>query len=194
MIEILEAILKGLANRINGLGFVSKAGGLLAETTIVGTAQTIIRTAAQIAPFADGKLVDVSPDKGDTVNTFFTAGSTRVTRQDVYLMQMENEVTLTGWVNGNRVSRSELASPEFAILSALQKSVVELTEGSPIRSVEIEFIGDNEGQSISRWGWDKPEFQYGASPHRIFQQRYRVSYTVSRGCADQSVHVLNPSC
>lgn len=194
MIEVLENIIKGLALKLNDLGFISKSGGLLQETTIVGTGATVVQTSAQIAPFADGKLVRVSPDKSETVITFFTAGATRVIRQDLYLMQLENEITLTGWINGNRTGRSELASPEMQIMNAIKTARLDLTTGGPVRDLEIVYSGDNEGSPVSRWGWDKPEFQYGVTPHRIFQQKYRVVYTIAQGCATQTVNILNPAC
>lgn len=194
MIGVLEGALKGLAIRIKDAGFVSKSGGLLQETTISTGGGNVVRAAAQVAPFVDGKLVDVSPNGNDTVITFFQATATRVTRQDVYLMQCENEVTITGWINGNRVVMNDNADPELAIINIIRKARFEPESGSALRSIEIDFVGDNEGGVLSRWGWDKPEFQYGAYPHRFFQHKFRVSYTIATGCATQSVQILNPAC
>ena len=194
MIAVLESILKGLAVRVKDSGFVSKSGGLLQETTIVTSGASIVRAAAQIAPFIDGKLVDVHPDSNETVVTFFQAGPSRVIRQDMYISQIENDITLIGWINGNRIRGTENADPEMAVMSIIRKARFQVDSGSPIRSVEIDFSGDNDAIQLSRWGWDKPEFQYGAFPHRFFQQRFRISYVLATGCATQSVHVLNPSC
>lgn len=195
MIDILEGIVKQLAMRINDLGFVSKSGGLLYEFSVSSGGANTVRTTAQIAPFVDGKLVPISPDKKETVITFFQAGPTRVLKQDLYLSQLENELTLTGWVNGDRIGREELGSPEVSILNEIRKFKSDLTTGGPLRDIEIDYSGDSEGQApASRWGWDKPEFQYGSHPHRIFQLKFRLTYMVSKGCATQTVHVLNPAC
>ncbi len=194
MIGVLESAIKGLAVRIKDAGFVSKSGALLQETTISTAGSNTVRAAAQIAPFADGKLVDVSPSGNDTVITFFQASATRVTRQDVYLMQCENEVTITGWINGNRVGMNDNADPELEIIKIIRKAKFTPDDGSPLRSIEIDFVGDNEGATLSRWGWDRPEFQYGGYPHRFFQHKFKFVYTLSTGCATQSVQILNPAC
>lgn len=194
MIGVLEAIIQGLANRINDAGFVSKSGGLLYESTVSTAGGNVIRATAQVAPFADGKMIDVSPDNTQTAITFFTAGPSRVIRQDSYLMQLENEVTITGWINGNRVGTSELADPELAVINLIRRAKFQIDQGSPLRMVDIDFIGDSQGQTFSRWGWDKPEFQYGGHPHRMFQHKFRISYAIATGCETQSVHVFNPAC
>ena len=191
---IIEAIIKAMANQVLNLGFVSKSGGMLQETTIVSGGGNIVRTAAQIAPFVDGKIVDISPDKKETVITFFSAGATRVVRQDTYLMLCENEIVLTGWINGNRTGTTDQADPEMQILTALRNARLDPTSGGALRSLDIEFAGSDSEVQVSRWGWDKPEFQYGAAPHRFFQQRFRASYMLSRGCSTQSVVIMNPAC
>ncbi len=115
----------------------------------------MVRTAAQLAPFTDGKVVDISPDKKETVVTFFTAGATRVIRQDVYLMMCENEITLTGWINGNRTGTTDQANPEMAILAALRNARLDPTSGGALRSVDVEFSGDNEPLKSP---WKTPPF------------------------------------
>jgi hypothetical protein len=194
MTNTLESILKGLANNLAGLGFISKAGGLLQETTISTSGGNSVRTSAQVSPFSTGRLVDVCPDKNETCVTFFQAGATRVTRQDMYIMQLENEITLTGWINGNRIGIEPMQDPELQIIGAIRKARFAAEEGSPLRCIEIDFTADGEPLNVSRWGWDKPEFQYGGHPHRLFQHKFKVSYILATGCASQSVHVLNPAC
>lgn len=195
MIGVLESILKGLATRINDTGFVSKSGGLLQETTISAQGANIVRASAQVAPFADNKLYSLSPDAKDTCITFFQAGATRVVRQDMYIMMLENDITITGWINGERLGMNDFADPELEVLKIIRKARFKMQDGSPLRSVEIDFQTDSGSDiPVSRWGWDKPEFQYGASPHRFFQHKFKISYCVASGCATQSVQILSPAC
>lgn len=190
---ILESILNALANAIRDTGFVSRSCGLARFVSISSNGANATVVKAFEAPFASAEMVDASPDGNDSAITFFTAGATRVVRQDVWLMWCENEVTLTMWVNGDRVDPAQ--SPETAVLNRIRSTRVVPEEGSPIRSIEIMFAGDSNAQAdISRFGWDRPEFQYGAYPHRIMQMTFRVSYILSTGCSNQTIAVIPKVC
>lgn len=187
---ILEGILKEMALRVHGLGFISKAGALVYEATATTGG---IMTNAQVAPFTDPKLVDVSPDSRETGVCFFKAGATRVTNQDSFLTTRENEVVFTGWINGDRVKTSD-TDIEEQIVKALRSYRVPIQAGSPIRMAEIEYLGDNAGEVVNRWGWDKGTLRYQEPPHILSQHRFRIEYVVSSGCYSQTVEVVNPAC
>ena len=191
---MLENIIKSMANQVKALGFISKAGGLLSEANTTAGAGESIMTWAQVAPFLSGKMEDVSPDKNETGVSFFRVGPTRITRQDTYLTQRENEVVFTCWINGNKVREAEGSSAEEAIVVALRLFKVPITEGSPIRLFEIEYAGDNMGESINRWGWENKMLQYNQPPNKLFQLKFLLRYTVATGCMNQTIDILNPAC
>lgn len=189
---ILEGILKEMANRVYGLGFISKSGALAFEANATNGVDSIA-VSAQLAPFTDSKLMDVGPDSSETGISFFKALPTRITSQDSWLTTRENEVLFTAWINGDRVKTSD-ADIEEQIVKALRTYRVPIEQGSPIRMAEIEYLGDNAGESINRWGWEKKTLRYNEPPHKVFQHRFRIQYVVSSGCYSQTVQVINPSC
>lgn len=189
---ILEGILKEMANRVYGLGFISKSGALAFEANATNGVDSIA-VSAQLAPFTDPKLMDVGPDSSETGISFFKALPTRITSQDSWLTTRENEVLFTAWINGDRVKTSD-ADIEEQIVKALRTYRVPIEQGSPIRMAEIEYLGDNAGESINRWGWEKKTLRYNEPPHKVFQHRFRIQYVVSSGCYSQTVQVINPSC
>ena len=194
MIQTLESVLNALAKTIAYNGFVSRAGGLLKEMTLTTSGGPSVRAMARIAPFSDNTLRDMSPDSNETCITFFTAGPTRVLRSDVWIIQCQNEVTLTGWVNGKRIAGNEFADPQQEILMLLQRAKIGFDNGEPIRNIEIEYTGSADKPDVSRYGWDGPEFQYGMEPYYFFQHRFNFTYMLQNGCATQPVQVLSPVC
>lgn len=190
---ILEGIIKEMALRVHSLGFVSRAGALLHESNITAGDGEGIATNAQIAPFTDNRLVDVSPSASDTGICFFKAGPTRVIDQDYFMTTRQNEVTFTCWVNGDKVKAGN-TDIEETIVRALRAYRVPIQTGSPVRMAEIEYEGDNAGESVNRWGWEKKSLRYNEPPHKIFQHRFRITYTVSNGCYSQTVEVVNAAC
>lgn len=194
MVAVLEEILKGLAKRIHDAGFVSKAGGLMQEVSVSSAGAASFRVVSQVAPFADGKLLDMSPDSSDTAITYFTAGASRVVRQDMYTVQLENEVVLNAWINGKRIGKNPNADPMLQMLQIIRKAKFQIEDGSPLRMVEIDLSNPDAQVNVSRYGWDDPKFQYGASPHQFFAIGFRINYILATGCQTQSVQVLNPAC
>ena len=191
---MLENIIKSMAIQVKSLGFISKAGGLLHEVNTTAGAGESIMTWAQVAPFSSGKMEDVSPDKNETGVSFFRVGPTRITRQDTYLTQRENEAVFTCWLNGNKVREAEGSSAEEAIVAALRLFKVQITQGSPIRLFEIEYAGDNTGEAVNRWGWENKMLQYNQHPHKLFQLKFTLRYMVATGCMNQTIDILNPAC
>jgi len=191
---ILETIIKEMAQSVAGLGFISKSGGLLQEVNTTAGEKDAIMTWAQVAPFTAGKMVDVYPDKTERGISFFKVGPTRIVRQDTHLTQRENEIVFTCWLNGDRLKEQTETSAEEMIVRALRLYKIQIKQGSPIRLVEIEYLGDNTGESINRWGWENKMLQYNLAPHKLFQHRFRILYTVANGCVTQTVDVLNPAC
>jgi len=194
---ILEGILKEMANRVYGLGFISKSGALVYEANATNGG---IMTNAQVAPFTDPRLVDVSPGGRENGISFFKAGATQVISQDSYLTIRQNDIVFTAWINGDRVKTSD-TDIEEQIVKVLRTYRVPIEQGSPIRMVEIEYLGDNEGtisrygnDVANRWGWDKGTLRYNEPPHILFQHNFRIKYVVSSGCYSQTVQVINPSC
>ena len=188
---ILESILNALASAIRDTGFVSRSCGLARFVSISANGSNTTVVKAFQAPFAGSEMVDASPDGQESAVSFFTAGATRVLRQDVYVMQCENDVQLTLWVNGDKIAPDY--SPEMVVLNTIRGTRVIPEEGSPLRSIEIMFVGD-AAPDVSRFGWDRPEFQYGGYPHRFMQLSLRVNYTLSTGCANQTVPVIAKVC
>lgn len=190
---ILEGIIKELATKVHSLGFVSRAGALLYESNASSGGADGIITSAQVAPFVGNKLVDVSPHAGETGTCFFRANATRVTGQDYFMSTRENEVVFTCWINGDRV-KADGTDIEEKIVQALRSYRVPIQQGSPVRMVEIEYLGDSAGESINRWGWENKTLRYSEPPHLLFQHRFRITYIVSNGCYSQTVQVVNPIC
>jgi len=188
---ILESIINALANAIRDTGFVSRSCGLARFVSVSANGSSTTVAKAFQSPFAGSEMVDVSPDGGESAVSFFTAGATRVLRQDVYIMQCENDVQLTMWVNGDRITPDY--SPETVVVNTIRALRIVPEEGSPLRSIEVVFTGD-AAPDVSRFGWDRPEFQYGGYPHRFMQLSLRISYTLATGCANQTVPVIAKVC
>ncbi len=187
---IVPEIIQQMATKIANLGYISQSGGILREVEQQGK----INVEALVYPFSTGaKAKPISPDRGESGITFFQVGPTRVLNSNVWLDTMENELTLTGWLNGNRLTEVEAA--EMGILAVLSHFRYAMPTGSPVRQLSVEFAGDNEGQPIGdRWGWTAPEFQYGKAPYRLFQLRFKLTYFMARGCAPVTSTVLKPIC
>ena len=186
---IVPEIIQQMATKIANLGYISQSGTIVQEVERGGKFDIQAKT------YKDGfaKPVNISPDAKESGITFFQVGPTRVLASNTWLDTMENELILTGWLNGNRLTEPELA--EQGIMSALRNFRFDKPAGSPIRNLVVEFAGDNEGQPIGdRWGWAAPEFQYGKLPYRLFQLRFKLTYFVSRGCAPVTSTVLKPAC
>ena len=190
---ILESIIKEMALRVYELGFLSRAGALVYESNVTAGDGEGIQTTAQVAPFTDPKLVDVSPASQDSGTCFFKAGPTRVTDQDSYLTTRENEIVFTCWINGDR-TKADDTDIEETIVRALRLYRVPIKAGSPVRMAEIEYQGDSAGEPINRWGWEKKTLRYNEPPHKLFQHRFKITYMVSAGCYSQTVEVVNPAC
>jgi hypothetical protein len=191
---MIEQIIKEMALKVASVGFVSKSGGLMQEANTTAGNGDVIMTLAQVAPFASNALIDVSPDRNESAISFFRASPTRIVRQDTYLTLRENDLTFTCWINGNKTSEEPGTSAEEMIVQALRSYRVPIGEGGPIRMAEIEYLGDNTGEQINRWGWENKMLRYNEAPHRLFQHRFKITYAVATGCYSQTVHVLNPAC
>ena len=100
---IIESIIQALSQRVYDLGFVSKVGGLAREIMVSAAGVNRRVVTAAIAPFSDNRVFELSPDGKESGIAFFIAGPTRVIRQDVYTMTLENELVLYGWLNGDLV-------------------------------------------------------------------------------------------
>ena len=186
---IVPEIIQQMATKIAQLGYISQSGTIMQEVERGGKFDIQAKT------YKDGfaKAVNISPDAKESGITFFQVGPTRVLASNVWLDTMENELTLTGWLNGNRLTEMETA--EIGIMAAIRYFQFDRPTGSPIRNLDVEFAADNEGQPIGdRWGWTAPEFQYGKAPYRLFQLRFRMTYFMSRGCAPVTSTVLKPAC
>lgn len=190
---ILEGIIKEMAIQVHGLGFVSKSGGILVEMNSTAGDGEAILTSAQVAPFTTTKLFDVSPHNTETGTSFFRVGPTRITNQDLYMSTRQNEVVFTCWVNGDRVKTND-TDIEEQVVKALRNYRSPRPSGGPLRAVSIQYDGDNTGESINRWGWEKKTLRYNEPPHLLFQQRFTITYVVSTGCYSQTVQVVNPAC
>lgn len=186
---IVPEIIQQMASKIAQLGYISQSGTIVQEVERGGKFDIQAKT------YKDGfsKAVNISPDAKESGITFFQVGPTRVLDSNVWLDTIENELTLTGWLNGNRLTEVEAA--EMGILAVLSHFRYTMPAGSPVRQLSVEFTGDNEGQPIGdRWGWTAPEFQYGKAPYRLFQLRFKLTYFMARGCAPVTSTVLKPIC
>lgn len=190
---ILESIIQSLSQRIYNLGFISKAGGIGRELMVsaAGTNRRIV--SAALAPFSDNRYYELSPDRKDSGLVFFMAGATRVIRQDVYTMTLENELTLYGWINGELTKADQTSDPELLIVGQIRKARFKPEEGHSVRGIEIDYVGSQDAD-FGRFGWEDAMFQYGAHPHRLFQHQFRVNYVVSTGCSTASVTVAGAVC
>ena len=186
---IVPDIIHQMATKIGQLGYISQSGSIVQEVERGG----VIDVEAKTYQKQFGKAVNVSPHSGESGITFFQVGPSRVLDSNVWLDTIENELTLTGWLNGNRLTEPDLA--EMGILAVLHNFRYAMPTGSPVRQLSVEFAGDNEGQPIGdRWGWTAPEFQYGKLPYRLFQLRFKLTYFVARGCSPVTSTVLKPAC
>lgn len=189
-----EAIIKQLSGQLYRLGFLSKCAGLaqVSNTTAgTGTGQIV---SAQVWPFNTGGMVSISPDRKESGICFFRASPTRITNQNVWLRQQENDVTLVVWINGDKAKPGPDADYSIIIQNHLKKYRIELEAGSPIRTATIDILGDSLGEVVTGYGWDASGFKYHESPHQLFQVRLRVTSTVAQGCHTATVNVINPSC
>jgi hypothetical protein len=189
-----EAIIQEYSKAVIESGFVSKVGGLaqVANVSTAGGNQTIV--SAKLFPFESGTYSTISPDKKETGIAFWRASPTRITRQSAYLSEHQNTVTLTVWVNGDKV---KLSSDMDAVMY-LQKLIAgyspQIDSNSPYRKVSMEFIGDSLGEVVTGYGWDGLNFKYHEHPHRLFNLQFRFSAFVGAGCATPTFHIVSPVC
>lgn len=190
---MLQNTIQALAQKIYDLGFVSKACGIASELFVSAAGINKRVLSAPVAPFSDNRMFEVSPDRLESAITFFQAGPTRVIRQDVFSMTLENEVSLLGWINGDKVQSDTSSDPELLVIGAIRKARFSAEDESPIRSIEIDYSG-SQTPDFSRFGWDDGKLQYGAYPHRLFHHTFRVVTVVSSGCSTASINVLGMPC
>lgn len=188
---MIEPVINELAARIGALGFVSQSCGLSREFSVSSAGE--VKTVVTAPAFPTWVSVEVSPDIAKNVITFFTASPTRVVDQNIYMMRVENEIAINGWINGDTVSMSPDSDPELEIINAVRKAGIDVSGGGSIRSVEIDYIG-SEQPDVSRFGWNEANFQYGAFPHKLFRHILKVSCVVSKGCETSTITVTAKPC
>ena len=187
---IIPEIIKDLATRIANLGFVSLSGGVVSDLKNGDK----ISPFGQVYPFTNGPKF-FSPDANQTAITFFKVGPTSERNSNTYISQWENEIKLIGWINGKRINDAECLDAQMQILQAVRQARLTPSDGSPLRTVDITFSGDNEGQPIGQeYGWNDVSFQYGIYPYRLFELRFKLIYNVASGCNTSPIDVLKPIC
>lgn len=190
----MEEIIKQLALRVSELGFISKSGALAQVSTATTNGANGVFVAARIAPFNKPGMQYLSPDKNESGIAFWQSSATKVIRQDVYLRWQENDITLTMWINGDRVKNSDPGALLFNAVQVIQNYRITLEVGSPIRMANIDLLGDSFGDVVSGFGWDDTKFKYHEAPHALFQVRFRLSLMVSTGCSTPTYQIINPAC
>ena len=189
-----EAIIKQLASQVSALGFISKCGALAQiSNTTAGTGSGVL-VSAQVHPFNSPGMVSISPDRKESGISFFRAQPTRITNQNVWLRQQENDVLLTVWVNGDKTKAGPDVDYSMLIQNALKRYRVQIEQGSPIRTATIEVLGDSLGEIVTGFAWDGANFRYHEHPHKLFQIRLKITCNVAQGCSTATVQVINPAC
>lgn len=187
---MVQQIIQELATRIGQLGFVSQSGAIAHDLL----SNTKLTPAALVYPLFD-KSVFVSPDAKESAITFFQVGPTRAVNQDTWLTSWENEITLIGWINGKRISEGACNDAIMQILRVVNRARLQVAEDSPVRSINIDFIGDSSGQPIGdKYGWNDEKYQYGKPPYKLFELRFRLTYFVAAGCCVSPVDVIQNAC
>lgn len=189
-----EAIIQDYCKAVMECGFVSKCGGLaqVGNVSTPGGNQTVV--IANIYPFETGTYSTISPDKKETGIAFWRASATRVTKQNAYLSEHENTLTLTVWVNGDKVKLSSAMDAKLFLQRLISRHKLTIDQNSPYRSVSVEFIGDSTGEVVTGYGWDGLAFKYHEQPHSLFNLQFRFTAFVAAGCATPTAHIVSPVC
>jgi hypothetical protein len=195
---ILEQITQLLALKIRALGFVSRPGALAREVHVkIGRADIVRRLpGAMIAPFEKPDLFHLAPDARESAITWFEAGPTRVVRQGASMVVMENEIRLMMWLNSKRIA-GEIVTAEMSIVAAVRHFLYNPDDSYPLRSLEIEYLGDIPGEPIrllSRWDFNEAENQLTLYPYRVACHRFLVTYATGLGHCASGVMATNPIC
>lgn len=190
----MEEIIKELALLVGRLPFVSRSGALAQISNATAGANNGTFVMARIAPFDKAGMQYIGPDKKEMGIAFWQSGPTKVSRQDVWLRGQENELTLTVWVNGERVKEAQASDYIGSVVQAIRNYRIPIADGSPIRMAEIEFQGDSYGEIVTAYGWDGLNFKYHEQPHSLFQVKFKLTTMVSSGCSDATYAVINPYC
>ena len=191
---MIEGAIKELAKRIAQLGFISKSGALAQVSNTTAGTGTGSFVMAQVYPFDKPGMAYVSPDKSETGIAFWQCGPTKVTRQDGYLNACENDLTLTVWVNGDRVKNGSQSAFSAEIYAALNRFRIPVEDGSPVRMAEITPNGDTLGDRVQGFGWEALTLKYDELPHVLFQVKFKLFTLVSSGCQTQTYQVINAAC
>lgn len=189
-----EAIIQEYSKALQGVEFLSVIGGLAQVSSVSMPSGNGTVVIASIAPFETGHRQTISPDKNTSGLCFWRASPTQITRQSAYLSEHQNTLTLTVWVNGDRVKMSS----DMDAVMYLQKLIVghkpNIDSNSPYRRVSMEFVGDNGSEVVTGFGWDGLQFKYHEHPHRLFNLQFRFTAFVGAGCNTPDAYVLSPVC
>lgn len=190
----VEGIIKQLASHLAGIGFISKSGALAQVSNVASGAGTGVMVSAQVHPFNTGQMVSISPDKKESGIAFWRASPTRITNQNPWLHQQENELILTVWANGVKTKHGPDTDFIQLVRNHFHNYRVNLEPGSPIRTANLEFQTDSFGENVAGYGWDDSVLRYHEAPNQLFQIRFRLYLTVGKGCSTPTVNVVNPAC
>lgn len=185
-------IINQYAGAVYSTGLLSKCGGLaqVSNVSAAGTNQTVV--IAPVYPFADAKQYTISPDSKESGIAFFRASATQITRQSAYLHERRNTVTLTVWINGDKVKQGDGFSAFALIQDTVRRFRPTLSDGQ-YRKVSMQPTG-NVTDGIERYGWDGLKFKYHEAPHMLFNIEFQFQAWVSAGCATPTYQIVNPVC
>ncbi len=188
-----DSIIKQYAGAVYSTGIVSKAMGLaqVSNVSANGAAQTIVT--GEIFHFATGKHETISPDSRESGISFFRASAMQITRQSAFLSELRNTVTLTVWINGDKVKPNGEQDLQMFILSTLQKFTPAIDANSSFRKVSLT-PSNNVIEGVPAYGWDGLKFKYHERPHVLFNLEFQFQAWVSAGCNTPTFNVTHPVC
>lgn len=185
---VVEEIVRAIAQSIQGLGFLSRVGGLAVAVPTGGGKLP----AALLAPFADQKLRHLAPDDQETGVAWFEASTTRVLKNGETFMVCQNDVRLVLWLNWRRLLAENLIAAEVAAINAVKRTAV---ASDLIGACEIEYSGDDaQGpDALAKWAFDEEANGLALPPYRAVSHRFTITYTMAYGCG-AGVATVVPTC
>lgn len=188
-----DSIVKQYAEAVYNTGVVSRCMGLaqVSNVATAGTTQTIVT--GEVYPFNTGRRETISPDSKESGISFFRASAMQITKQSAFLSEMRNTLTLTVWINGEKVKSNGEQDIQMMLASTLKRFQPVIDSQSSFRRVSLD-TNEYASEGVQAYGWDGLKFKYNEAPHMLFNIQFQFQAWVSAGCSTPTYNVISPVC
>lgn len=188
-----EGIVKQYAEAVYATGVVSKSMGLAQISSVSTPTGSGTIVTGEVYPFATGKRETISPDSKESGISFFRASAMQITKQSAFLNEMRTQITLTVWINGNKVKSNGEQDIQMMIADTVRKYQLTIPDGSQYRTIQLR-LGNITNEGITGYGWDGLQFKYHEAPHQLFNIQFEFLAWVGSGCATPTFQIAGATC